>query len=164
MALPTPIPTASRYFNAGTTVIVFIPTIASTALIPTRAEITAGTDLSNETADVAGWKVGSGKIVTPAMGSEYDSNINGKTTVDDSSITFYADVTGEDVRTILPRNTEGYIAIMDGGDVPTQPMDVFKVRVMANGKTRSVGEEAARIEVPFSIQGYAEDVAIPTNP
>lgn len=164
MALPTPIPASERYFNAGTTVVVFIPTIADAALVPTRAEITAGTDLSDEISDVSGWQVSSGEIVTPAMGSDYDSKIPGKTTTDDSTITFYADVTGEDVRTILPRNTNGYIAIMDGGDVPTQPMDVFKIRVRANGKTRSTGEEAARIVIPFSIQSFAEDVAIPTNP
>ncbi|MFW5418833.1 hypothetical protein J0910_19650 [Nocardiopsis sp. CNT-189] len=42
------------------------------------------------------------------------------------------------------------------------PMDVYPVRVASSGKMRSVGDEAARIQVQFSILSEpAENVTIP---
>lgn len=162
MAAPAIEPT-NRYFNPAVTKIYFVPTIADQDA-PTRAELDAGTDLSNEIADISGWQVTSGQIQTPDLGRRFTSSIPGRTTAEDSSITFYADRTGEDIRALLPRDTAGFIVIMDGGDVATQPMDVYPVRVASNGKMRSVGDEAARIQVQFSITSEpTEDVAIPAE-
>jgi hypothetical protein len=154
---------STRYFNAGTTEIDFLPAIAAANLVPTRIEMGAGTRLSNEIADLSGWTVTGGEIDTPDLGSTFTDKIPGKTSVDDSSLTFYADLQGVDVRDVLPRGTTGFIMIMDGGDVAGQPADVFPVRVRSVGKIRSAGEDSARLTVSFSITAEpAEDVAIPT--
>lgn len=157
----TPISQTVRYINPGVTKIVYAPTVVDISA-PTRAEIDAGTDLSREVAELTGWQVNSNQVPTPDLASTFTSNTPGRTTAEDSSLTFYADKTGDDVRALLPRGTDGFIIIMDGGDVPASPMDVYPIRVASNGKMRSVGEEAARIQVQCSITSEpAEDVAVP---
>lgn len=156
------LPSSTRYANFDNTVVHFVPTVASSTGAATRAEITAGTNLTGEIADISGFTVTGGDIPAPDLLSEFVSKVPGRTTAEDSSITFYADEAGDDVREVLPYKTVGYIVFMDGGDVPTQPMDVFPVRVRSVGKTRSVGEEHARIMIGFSITREPFiDVAIP---
>ena len=158
------LPATTRYFHAGTAKVYFLPAIAAADKTPSRAEITAGTDLTNEIADMSGWLVGSGTITTPDLGSTFESNIPGKTSVDASSLTFYADLDGDDIRSVLPRGTAGFIVIADAGDALDKPADVFPVRVSSVGKTRSVGEESARLTVNFAITDEpAENVSLPAT-
>ena len=157
-----PLPASQRYFKRGTSVCKFLTTIADLAAGPTRAELTAGTDLSHEIAEVDGWTVTSESIETPDLGSEFTSSIPGSTSADDSSITFYESIDGEDVRALLPRNTNGYVVWMDGGDVPGYLMDVFPIRVASQGKTRSTDDDAATIVINFSItREPVENLTIP---
>ncbi|MFL6141573.1 MAG: hypothetical protein ACJ72N_06860 [Labedaea sp.] len=161
MATP-PITASTRYFDAGTTKVYFLPTVAATNLTPTRPEMDAGTDLSPEVADLSGWSVASGLIDTPDLATTFTGNIPGRTNSPESSITFYASQNGTDVRALLPRGTSGYIMWCDGGDVGGNKADVFPVRVRALPKMRSVGEEAKRIEVQFAITRQpAENITVP---
>jgi hypothetical protein len=159
----TEIPTSTRFFQPGISEYVFVPSIASTSLVPTRAEITAGDDLTAEIADVSGWNVQSNQIDTPDMGTRFVSQIGGRTTAPSSSITFYGDQDSVDVRTVLPRETEGFILIADGGDNGvTSKADVFPVIVTSLGKVRSTGDQAHQLTVTFAITGEpAEDVTLP---
>ncbi len=101
---------------------------------------------------------------TPDLATRFTSSIPGRSTAEESAITFYADREGEDVRELLPRDTQGYVVIMDHGDQAGLPVDVYPVRVASVGKMRSVGEEAARLEVQFSIlSAPAENVTIPAD-
>lgn len=147
----TPIQRSSRYFNRGTTKCYFLPTIQDENAGPTRQELDAGKDLSPEIAEIEGWTVSSEMIETPDLATVHTGSIPGSSTSEESSITFYADVTGEDVRTLLPRGTEGYIVWLDGGDVEGSPMDVFPVRVASQSKARTLDDEAATIVVNFAI-------------
>lgn len=153
---------STRFANFDHLVIKFLPTIADAGLAPTRAEITAGTDVTGEVADLSGWTVTGSVIETPDLLSEFVSKIPGRTTSQDSSISFYASDDGVDARALFPYRTAGYMVFMDGGDVEDNLMDVFPVQVNSNGKTRSVGEEAAMIVVGFSItREPAFDLPIP---
>lgn len=163
----TAMPTSTRFFQPGISEYVFLPTIAAalTTLVPTRGEITAGDDLSAEIADVSGWNVQSNQIDTPDMGTRFVSQIGGRTTAPSSSITFYGDREGVDVRTILPRDTEGFMFIADGGDVTGSKADVFPVIVTSVGKVRTTGDQAHQVTITFAITGEpAEDVTIPAIP
>lgn len=163
MATPA-INQANRYFDVGVTKVYFIPTIASGTLTPTRAEMTAGTDLSNEVADLDGWTVEGDEIETPDMASEFTGKIPGRTNAEDCSLTFYADKGGDDVRALLPRGTEGYIMWCDGGDVTGNLADVFPIRVRSNSAQRSIDDEAARRQVQFSVtRKPAESVVVPST-
>lgn len=157
------LPASTRFFAPKITKIWFLPTIASAALAATRAEITAGTDLSSEVADMSGWNVGSEQIATPGL-SAFTGSVPGRKTVDASSITFYADKLGADVRAVLTEDLDGFILIADAGDIPTTgKMDVFPIRVASVGKARHVtGSTAHQLTATFSItRPPAADVAIP---
>jgi hypothetical protein len=158
----TPIASTTRYINPATTKIYFVSSIANKAA-PTRPELNAGTDLSGEINAIDGWKTSSDQVETPDMATRFTSKIPGRISADDSSITFYCDKTGADARALMPRDTNGFIVILDGGDVGTQKMDVYPVRVSSLGKERSTeGKDAATVEIQYSITSQpAEDVTIP---
>jgi hypothetical protein len=152
---------STRYFDPEVTKVYFVPSIANQTS-PTRLEMDAGTDLSDEIADLSGWVVSGEDIPTPDLGSRFTANIPGRTSADDSSLTLYADKTGVDVRGVLPRDTSGFILWLDGGDVAGNKMDVYPVRVKSNGKMRSVGNEAARLQIQFSVTSEpTENVTVP---
>lgn len=156
----TPIAGVDRFYAATVTKIVFCPAVADKSA-PTRSEINAGTELSGQVSEVNGFTVNGALIDTPDYGSRFTSKIPGRTEAADSSLKFYQDRATDDVRSLLPRDTQGFILMMWGGDVPTQKMDVFPVTVTSAGK--SIPDNAAAdITVMFAITGVpAEDVAIP---
>lgn len=158
--MPT-LPQATRYANFDNTVVLFAPAVADISAV-TRAEMTAATDVTGEIMDISGFTVSGSEIETPDLLSEFVSKIPGRTSAEDSTIRFYASSDGDDARTVFPYKTTGFLLFLDGGDVPTQTMDVFPVRVRSVGKPRSVGENPATIDVGFSItREPAMDVTIP---
>lgn len=161
---PTAINRSSRYFDPAVTKCYWLPAVADDGLVPTRVEMDAGTDLSREIADLDGWLVEGEDIETPDLGSLFTSKIPGRTSVEDSSLTFHADKSGDDVRTLLPRGTEGFIMWCDGGDVEDNIAGVYPVRVRSVGVQRSVSDDNARVQVAFTItQEPNEAVAIPAT-
>lgn len=153
---------ADKFINVGVTTVYFVPEIEDVQE-PTRSELDAGTDLTNEITATSGWQVSSANVTYNPLGSTFTPSIPGRTTVEDSSLTLPQDLEGEDVREVLPRGTTGYVVIMHGGDVEDGPMDVWPVRVSSLGKSISTeGTEIASIVVSFAIPAEpAEDIAIP---
>lgn len=152
-----------RFIRPGITKAYFLPTAADYKAL-TRTEIDAGTDLSSEIAEVAGWNVTSDQVDAPDWGSRYTKKVPGMISSDDSSITLYASQDGDDVRSLLPRDTTGYVVWMDGGDVGTTGvMDVFPVQVSSVGKLRTT-TDPARLEIGFTITDEPdEDQTIPAT-
>lgn len=159
-ATPITPTTGKRFFAPEVTQIVFCGTLADYTA-PTRAEIDGGKALQKECSAVNGFTVSSNLIDAPDYGSRYTGQNGGRTTAENSSLTFYQAQDTDDVRRDLPRGTTGYILMMWGGDVPTQLMDVFPVEVTSAGK--SIPDNAdADIVVQFAItRKPAEDVEIP---
>ena len=156
------IPTSERFFAPEISKVYFATAIVNKAAY-TRAEVTAAQDLTKEIAEISGFSVSSGMIDTPDLGSRFTSQIGGRTSVEASSITFYADKAGDDVRSVLPRGTKGFLIFMDGGDVAASKSDVYPVEVTSLGKVRATGDTAAQLTVSFAVTAPpAEDVAIPT--
>lgn len=155
------LPKAKRYFQPGITKLYFL-TSASDYTALTLAEITAGTELSGDLAEVAGWEVTSNNIDAPDYASRFTSKVPGNTSVADSSLTFYGSQDGQDVRTVLSRDTAGYLVVQDGGAAAGNKMDVYPVTVSSLGKVRS-NSDAFKIQVSFVItQVPSEDQTIPT--
>src|SRR5690606_36007743 len=100
----------------------WVPAIANKQE-PTRNELNAGTDLSRAIADVNGWMVSSEMIDVPDMGSRFVSKIPGRISANDSSVTYYMDRGGVDARAVMPRDAEGFMVWLDGGDVAGRKMD-----------------------------------------
>ncbi|MFK8851257.1 hypothetical protein [Streptomyces sp. Ac-502] len=141
-----------RFNRKGTTKIKFLPIIASTALLPTRAEITAGTDLTKHIAAIDGWSLENQPIETPDMESTFVKKIDGDDSAEDSSLTLYEDSLLDDVETDLAKGTVGYMAIFSKGDVAANKgLDIFPVKVASNSKQYTTDNEAAQIQVQFVI-------------
>jgi len=159
--MPAPEITAStRYFLPGTTKVLILPAVASMVTGPTRPNINAGLDVSDEIAAIGGWMVNSANTDTPDLGRRFVSQVSGRLTAADSSLTFWSDVTGTDIRDELTIDMETYVVFLDGGDVAGSPMDVYKVKVSSVGKIREI-EGAGRIECRFSIREYVENLDVP---
>ena len=141
-----------RFNRKGNTRISFLPTIASTALAPTAAEITAGTDYTDQISAIDGWSLENTPIDTPDMASTFVSKIDGDDSAADSSLTFYEDDTLDDIETNLAKGTSGFIVIFSKGNTAgTQGMDVYPVKVASNSKAYTTDNEAAKITVQFVI-------------
>ena len=141
-----------RFNRKGITKIKFVPTIASTALLPTRAEISAGNDLTDGIHSIDGWTLENQPIETPDMGSTFVPKIDGDDAAADSSLGFYEDNTLDDIETDLAKGTVGFMCIFSKGDVPGgKGLDVFPVKVASNAKQYNADNEAAKIQVQFVI-------------
>lgn len=156
----TPIAASTRYFLPGTTKVIIVPTIANLDAGPTRAELNAGTDISEEIASISGWSITSASVPTPDLGKRFTPQVTGRLTAADSSITCWADKTGNDIRDVLAIDQATNVVFLDGGDVAGSPMDVYKVKVSSVSKVREI-EGAGRVDARFAIDDYAENLAVP---
>jgi hypothetical protein len=157
---PPKLNVTSRYVSEGTRKIYFVTTIATQAS-PSRAEINAGTDLTDEIAEMSGFAVSSDQAEVPDMASRFTGKIPGRITADDSSIRFYASSNSNDVRTVLPRDTAGFVLTLWEGDVPTQKMDVWPVKV-GSAAVQPTIDDPASILVQFTITRIpSQNVTIP---
>lgn len=147
---PTPLTATVRYIPPGVRKIYWLTTIASYTTAVTRAEINAGTDLTNEIASMSGFTVTSDSSEVPDLSGRFVSKIPARIKADDSSMSFYASSTSADVRTVLPRDTAGFACILPEGDVPGQKMDVFPAKVSSTTVDTTM-EDPAQINVQFTI-------------
>jgi hypothetical protein len=157
----------ARFIRRGVSKIYFLPVVAGYTVAgtgaPTRAEITAGTNLSPEIAEVSGWMLENATVATPDLGTDFDSGIPGIDSAADSSLTFYEQETTNVIETLLPKGTAGFVYIMRKGDVPASLSgDLFPVRVGSRSAQITVGADPARFVVNFSITSRPSlDKAIP---
>lgn len=140
----TPIATVKRYYPKGKLKWLWIPAVADISAI-TREEIDAATDLSKQVKSYDGWNVSTTFVDTPDVNSRFTGKIPGDIEADDSSLTIYLDPSGEDARTLMPQDEEGFIGRMDAGDVPDQLMDIFPVTVGSVSKPFEEGEAVAAV-------------------
>lgn len=142
----------ARFNRKGLTKIYFLPTIASTALLPTLVEITGGTNYTGMISAIDGWSLENSPIETPDMASTFVSKIGGDDSAADSSLTFYEDSTADDIETDLAKGTSGFIVIFSKGNAASaKGMDVFPVTVVSNSKAYTTDNEAAKVTVQFTI-------------
>ena len=74
---------------------------------------------------------------------------------------FYASSTSSDVRTVLPRDTVGFVVFLWEGDVTSQKMDVFPAKVTTESVDGNM-ENPQQINIEFAITKIpALNVAIP---
>ncbi|RGD59413.1 hypothetical protein DR950_17880 [Kitasatospora xanthocidica] len=144
--------TQQRYMRRGITKIYFVKAVAAATNIPTRQELTAGTDLSRQISDIEGWSLENSPIETPDLGAKFATSIPGEDKAANSSLTFYEDLGGDTVETLLSKDVTGYVCILRKGDVPaSKSLDVFPVRVGSRAPSYSTGAEPAKFKVSFSI-------------
>lgn len=159
-----PLTTSERFFAPEISKVYLATTLATYATALTRAEITASTDITGEIVEVSGFQVTGAMINTPDWGHRFISQISGRTSAENSSITFYADKGGDDIRTLLARGDRAFLIFCDGGDATGLLADVYPVEVTAVGKVRTSADQAHQLTISFAItQVPGEDLVLPAT-
>ena len=160
---PPALSTGTPYVAQGPRRYYWVVTIANPAA-PTRAELTAGTDLSQNVTAISGF----GQNQNFAPRSVFGSNVIGKiaATIEltDSSMSFEAGANSVDVRALLTTGALGYMVILNEGDIAGQKMNVFKSQVGSVTPQQVLGDTEAQIDVSFGVFSANLYVAIPANP
>ncbi len=159
MAAP-PIAGSSRYIPEGVTHFYFVAAIANYNS-PTRAELNAGTDLTPEVANAGNWGITSNAVDAPDLATTFTAQIPGKVSVDGSTLDMYADSTSADVRTLLPRNTVGYIVKFPEGDIAARRMDIFPIKVGSQAKPTAFGNPSVISLVFYVTKNPTENAVVP---
>lgn len=145
----------ARFMRKGVTRVYFVPTIASATLVPTTAEVTAGTRLDTQLADINGFAYANNPINVPDMSSAFVANIPGEDAVADSSLTFYEDKTTNAIKTAQPKATVGYILFFYAGIAGAAPAtadkaDVWPILVASVARQYTAGNEAAQYIITYA--------------
>jgi hypothetical protein len=156
------IPAATRFFQPGVIKILFLPTIAASTYVPTTGEITGGTDLTPEVADISGWSYSTAFIETRDAATRVRPKLAGAVTLEDSSITFNGStMSASDARSVFTTNQVGYIVMADAGTGTGKPAEVFPVTVGSVVKVRSLDGDNFKIRVDFGVTNVPKDVVLP---
>lgn len=139
----------ARYFRRGISKTKWLPAQAGTS--PTRAEITAGVDLSPSVNAINGFQFSNNPIATPDLSDNFDSQITGPDTAGDSSIDFYDDDTSTVVRTALAKGTQGVALLMPYGDVVSKRCESWYATSLGVNDAWSMDAVAALFNVQFAI-------------
>ncbi|MEN8649118.1 hypothetical protein ABCR94_00320 [Streptomyces sp. 21So2-11] len=152
-----------KYSRRGVTRVLWLKAVADSGHVPTRPELTAGTDLTNTIAAIDGWSLSNQAIETPDLGSTFESKIPGTDQADDSSLGFYEDKVSDEIEQLLKKDDTGWVVFLRKGDVPaSRSMDIFPVRIGSRSPNYSTDNEAAKFTVNFSItEKPTQDAEIP---
>lgn len=162
----TPLSTVTRYFPVGLRQYYFVASIADKTA-PTRDELDAGTDLTTEVTTVTGFSTATALVDAPDLKTRFTSQVSGMITADASSMNIYLDEDSVDVRTVLPRDTVGFIVQFPEGDDEgvsgTKTMDVFPVTVSSATKETTT-TDVGQVMISFAITSEpAENVLVPSS-
>ncbi len=147
---------SARFMRAGITKLYWVPTIASASLVPTAAEVIAGTRVDAEAMTVNGFSFSNQPIKTPDMATTFESEIPGKDQADTSDIEFYQ-IRGTDaIRSAQAKGNVGFMVILYDGTAGASPAaadkaDVFPSTIASNAKQYKADNSAATYKVTYSV-------------
>ena len=138
------------------------PLIANMAT-PSRAEITAGTEITESIASISGFALTNSPVTTPDLGSRFDKTVAGIDSAGDSSLTMWDEVasgTGSDpARAAMPKDADKVIVRMPYGDTPGLRCEVWRVTVLGNNDQNDMAA-AMQYQVGFSIRDVPTQNAV----
>ena len=165
-SFPPLLSTGTPYVAQGTRRVYIVASIANPAA-PTRAELTAGTDVSQNITAMTAWAPNQNFANRSVLGSATVGQIAGTANFPAQSISFEAGQNSTDIRSLLvwtqPPSTT-FVVILGEGDVAGQKMSVFKVAVGVVAEQNVLGDTEAQIDVAFGVLSANMNVAIPANP
>lgn len=153
----------SRYFRRGVTKIYYAPSIVNNDA-PTATELSNGTELSCDLAEISGFAFKNSPIDVADFCSVFVKNIPGEDKADSSSMTFYEDNTSNPIKTTLAKGTEGFVVFFPygvTGGVPStgDVCEVWPISVASNTRQWKAGNEAAKYMVEFTITDVPDQEA-----
>jgi hypothetical protein len=159
----TPISATTRYIPESVTHFYWLTACADISA-PTRDELDAGIDLTPEVAAMGNWGVTSAAVDAPDLKSRFVPQVPGLITIDGPTLSVYLseDNDAADVRSVLPRDTPGFMVKLPEGDITGNTMDVFPARVASLSKPTALGGTVAVAEVTWTVTAEpAENIAVP---
>lgn len=146
---------SDRFFRRGRTKVYWVPTIAATTLIPTVAEVTAGTNMSKDIADMSGFEFENSPINTPDLDSTFTSTIPGEDQASNPSLTFYEKKTTNTLQATVAKGTSGFLVIFFKGLAGAAPAvadeaEVWPVTSTGPRREYSMGNDPARWMAGFA--------------
>ncbi|MFH8745751.1 hypothetical protein ACH4GK_00610 [Streptomyces rimosus] len=154
-----------KYSRRGVTRVLWLEKVADEGNVPTRPELTAGTELTNAISSIDGRTLANQPIETPDLGSTFESSIPGSDKADDSSLGFYEDKVSDTIEQLLTKDATGWVVFLRKGDLPgNRPMDAFPVRIGSRSPNYSTDNEAAKFTVSFWItEKPTQDAEVPAT-
>jgi len=147
----------ANFMRKGITKIWWVPSIASGSLIPTTAEVNAGTHLTaaGKIASLKGFSFANNPIDIPDMSQAFVPKISGADQSDDSSIEFYEDKVSNPIYSALVKGTAGYIVIFPKGIAGATPntgdiCDVWPQEIGSRARQYSADNAAAMYLIAFT--------------
>jgi hypothetical protein len=125
---------------------------------PTETEIEAATAMipaPYNLIEVIGWEMATEAITIRRYGP-FLPQLPASREVDGAQFVFASDIGGNDIRTLLSRDLEGYVLFLPSGpltDYPDSPMDVFPVRVKQITQLHRLWEPS-RLLVSFVVTAH----------
>lgn len=155
---------ADEYFRRGVTRVFAVPTVTLTA--PTVAQITAGTEITDDIADISGFRFSNSRIPIPKLSSPFTGTIAGEDTADDSTLTFYDRKTSNPLRATFAKGSATNIVFFPAGTAGANPAigdeaDIWPVESAAVPREWSMGNDPARWMAEFGTTAEpAQDIAL----
>lgn len=137
-----------RYHIRGKRKLHFLPAVAG--LSPTRAEITAGTDLSPEVASMDDFNVTANLIDAPDLGNSFTSKVTGEDEIGTPTLNIYDNDTDTTLRTLLAKGEEGFLCLFLHGDIPGDIVQVYPVESSGFNDQHDL-DAVAQAEVVFAV-------------
>jgi hypothetical protein len=165
-SFPPLLSTGTSYVAQGVRRIYIVASIANPAS-PTRAELTAGTDVSQNVTAMSGWAPNQNFANRSVIGSAIVGQISGTANFPAQSLSFESGQNSVDVRSLLVWTqppTATFVVILPEGDIAGQKMNVFKVLIGVVAPQNVFGDTEAQIDVAFGVLSANMGVAIPANP
>lgn len=156
----------------GATKVSFVPTIASATLVPTIAELTAGTSLEQRLimAGLEGFDAATAEVDNTSLASTFDTKLPGRTSYSGTGLVMKQQSGTDSVQTTLAtKNTAGYIVIRDG--IPsstawavTQKVSVYPILTgtIVVGIGRNEANAVLRYRIPTTISAEPNQQAVIT--
>lgn len=164
MALPSapPLAPGTPYTVFDNRVYYIVPTIA-VRTAPTLAELNAGSDVTGCIGAVSGFATSTASLDVPRAGTGFTGNLPGRKTATDSSITYYLDTAGVDVRASQTEGLVTNVVIFTEGVKTGGHLSVFPVRLGSVSVQEDL-EAVAMAEISYFIYASpAQFIAIPTS-
>ena len=145
----------ARFMQMGTERFYWLLTIASYTTALTVAEVTAGTEVTGQMAELTGFSFDNTPIDTPDMSTALITKIPGEDSIADCSLTFYEDKLANPIKTALSKGTIGYVVIFGYGVAGANPAiadkaDIWPVQVSSNSRQYAAGAAASKYLVKLA--------------
>lgn len=152
---------SKRYSPRGVEKWYWIDAADVTGATPTRANIDAGTDLTEAIASVSGFTESSNFTETPDLASHRAGKILDGVSLEDGSMSFYGARDGVDASSFFTLGDLGFICHLPYGDTASATYDLFAVEVgSVSASTEITG--AKQVMVAFGLNEKTPNVPLPT--